>query len=85
MTDLHVYVMDECWACDEARRIVAQIGPLFPDANVELRDLNDSRRPDAVFAAPSYVLDGRIAFLGNPTEGELAARLEVAGRQRRKG
>jgi hypothetical protein len=75
MPKLDVYVEDTCWACAESRRIVAYVAPLIPDVDIELRDLNDQRRPGAVFASPTYVLDGQVIYLGNPTCEELLQKL----------
>ena len=75
MVELHVYIVEECWACSEARRIIADVAPQLPGVDVELRNLNDARRPDNVFATPTYVLDGRTIFLGNPTREELLQKL----------
>ena len=79
MAELHVYVAENCWFCDEARRLVAKLAPQFPHVSFELRDLDDNRRPKAVFATPTYVLDGRIISLGNPTESQLSQHLNKAG------
>jgi alkyl hydroperoxide reductase subunit AhpF len=78
MTKLDVYVSETCWACEEARRIVADLAPQYPEFSIELRDLNDERRPSHVFATPAYVLNGRTIFLGNPTREELKNKLEAA-------
>jgi alkyl hydroperoxide reductase subunit AhpF len=75
MAKLDVYVSEICWSCDEARQIVADIGPQFPKVTIELRDIGDERRPDSVFATPTYVLDGRTIFLGNPTREQLQQKL----------
>ncbi len=75
MPKLDVYIEDTCWACAESRRIVAYIAPLVPDVDIELRDLQDQRRPGAVFASPTYVLDGQVVYLGNPTREELLQKL----------
>jgi glutaredoxin len=75
MTKLNIYVSEDCWACEEARRIVSDITPLFPDVDIELRDVEDERKPSTVFATPTYVLDGRTIFLGNPTRDELGQKL----------
>jgi hypothetical protein len=79
MAKLHVYVTETCWACQEARSIVAEVKSQFPDMEIELRDLNDERRPSQVFATPTYILDERTIFLGNPTRNELIQKLESAG------
>lgn len=78
MSELHVYVANDCWSCDEARRIVAEVTPLFPHIDIELRDVSDGRRPNQVFATPTYILNGRTIFLGNPTREELIQKLESA-------
>lgn len=78
MTKLDVYISDTCWSCDEAKQIVADIRPHFPRVTIELRDIGDERRPDSVFATPTYVLDGRTIFLGNPTREQLQQKLVAA-------
>jgi hypothetical protein len=78
MVELHVYVSETCWACEEARSIVADISGRFPEVHIELRDLSDERRPSRVFATPTYVLDGQTIYLGNPTREELAETLVAA-------
>ncbi|MFN2190152.1 MAG: hypothetical protein ACK2T3_15410 [Candidatus Promineifilaceae bacterium] len=75
MAKLDVYIEDSCWFSAESRRIVAHIAPLVQGVDIELRSLNDERRPSTVFASPTYVLDGRVIFLGNPTPEELLQKL----------
>ena len=77
MSVLHVYVSEDCWSCAEAKRIVTEIKTLFPKTKIELRDVTDEGRPSQVFATPTYILNGRTIFLGNPTQEELAQKLEV--------
>ena len=76
---LHVYIADDCWSCQETRRIVADVAPQFPDLGIELRHISQDK-PDDVFAVPTYVLNGRVIFLGNPTRDELRRKL-LAARQ----
>lgn len=71
---LHVYIADDCWSCRETRRILADVAVQFPDIQVELRDLSQEK-PDDVFAVPTYVLNGRVISLGNPTRKELHQKL----------
>jgi hypothetical protein len=78
MSKLDVYIEESCWGCAESKRIVADIAPQFPGVDFELRNLDDARRPDTVFATPTYVLDGRVIFMGNPTREELVQRLLAA-------
>jgi hypothetical protein len=77
MSELHVYITEDCWSCAEAKRIVAEIRPLFPSMEIEVRDVNDQRRPSQVFATPTYILNGRTIYLGNPTQDELAQKLRA--------
>jgi len=75
MAKLDVYISETCWSCDEAKQIVADIKPQFPSVSIELRDIGDEGRPSSVFATPTYVLDGRTIFLGNPTREQLHQKL----------
>jgi hypothetical protein len=78
MVKLDVYISETCWSCDEARQIVADMRLRYPSIGMELRDIGDQRRPSNVFATPTYVLDGRTIFLGNPTREQLQQKLEHA-------
>lgn len=78
MVKLQVFISDDCWSCAESRRIVTEIAPQFPDVEVELLDMNSSKRPETVFAAPTYLLNGRVISLGNPYLGVLRRQLSVA-------
>ncbi len=71
---LHVYIADDCWSCQETRRIVADVAGRFPEIQVELREM-DQDKPDDVFAVPTYVLNGRVISLGNPSHEELHQKL----------
>jgi len=75
MPKLDVYIEDTCWACAESRKIVADVVSKVPSVDIELRSLDDDRRPNAVFATPTYVLDGRVIYMGNPTREELIQKL----------
>ena len=76
MVKLEIFVMDDCWSCEESRRIAAEARVRFPGVEVALLDLESSdRRPPEVFAAPTYVLDGTIVSLGNPRREELWQRI----------
>lgn len=78
MSKLVVYVEDGCWSCQETPNIVADIARHFPDLKIELLDLKHNPKPNYVFATPTYVLDGRIIFLGNPTNKDLRRKLGAA-------
>ena len=78
MTKLKIYVTDDCWSCEESRRLAAEVRASVRNVEVELVDLNSGSRPSYVFAAPTYVLDGKVIFLGNPHWEELQEKLVAA-------
>jgi hypothetical protein len=76
MVKLEIFVVDNCWSCEESHRIAAEAKQRFADVvEVALRDLERDPHPLTVFAAPTYVLDGDVISLGNPRREELWARL----------
>ncbi len=79
---LDIYVAPGCPGCATARRLAVVLRDLaLPDLDVRVVDLSDPDvvRPAAVFAVPTYVLDGRLLSLGNPEEAWLIDRLRPAG------
>ncbi len=72
---LEIYVKEGCWSCAEAGRIVADVQQHFPAVQMKLQDIQHTPPPDVVFATPTYLLNGRILFLGNPTRAELSRKL----------
>lgn len=77
MIILDIYITDDCWSCEESMRIVNDIIPLFPEAKISLLNLEDNDAPEEVFAVPTYVLNGRVTFLGNPTRKQLINKLKT--------
>ncbi len=79
---LEIYVAPGCIASETARDLAGTIRTADrPGLEVRLVDLGepDTVLPSAVFAVPTYLLDGRVISLGNPDESWLLARLGVAG------
>lgn len=73
---LVVYVSSHCRTCDQAQRLAREAATRFPSVEVRLVDLDDGEPvPEVVVAVPTYVMDGRVAWLGNPAPEELFARL----------
>ncbi len=76
---LEVYVSSHCHTCGEAQRLAREAASRFPGVDVRLVDLDDGGEiPEVVVAVPTYVMDGRVAWLGNPAPEELFARLHAA-------
>ena len=73
---LQVYISQDCWTCEVTARIVEDVVSQFPDVMVEVLDAGVTPLPDSVFAIPTYILNGRVIFLGNPTRNELNKKLE---------
>lgn len=69
---LRVYVDRDCWNCQEARALAHEMAAVFPSIRVELIDLEQvSSRPDDIFATPTFVLNGCVISLGNPSREAL--------------
>lgn len=64
-----IYVSDHCANCEYAREVAALIRTEFPNVHLKVVDLAapDEAIPDVVFATPTYLLDDRIWWLGNPS------------------
>ena len=77
MIVLDIYITDNCWSCEESIRIAKDVAPLFPNAAVNLLNINGNTLPEGVFAVPTYVMNGKIIFLGNPTREQLIDKLSA--------
>lgn len=78
MPKLDVYVQDHCWSCEEAEQIVTDMREQFPDVEIALLDIHPDEWPQEVFAVPTYILDGKVISLGNPSRERLQTKLELA-------
>ena len=75
---LEVFVLPNCLASDTAVRLARQVGTMNMDrVRVRIIDLSvaGAVKPAAVFAVPTYLLDGRLLSLGNPDEEWLLNQL----------
>lgn len=75
MHTLTVYISDDCWSCEETQRILDEIGSQFPNLLLDLVNSRLEPLPDGVFAVPTYLLNGKVISLGNPTREALQKRL----------
>lgn len=66
---LDVYVLPHCGNCDYARGVAENIATMYPQVRVNVIALDDPdvRIPETVFAVPTYLVDGRVWSLGNPS------------------
>lgn len=75
---LEIFVAPDCLGCETARDLAASVRETgAPHLDVHVIDLGapDAVRPPAVFAVPTYLLDGRVLSLGNPDPAWLIERL----------
>ena len=77
---LRIYVARHCESCVEALRLAEEVRRKYTFVNVEVIDLDaeDGRNLDNVFSVPTYVLNGKIIALGNPSPVELERRLSLS-------
>ena len=67
---LSIFVSAHCGGCDYAREVADGIRVRYPGVAVAVIDVEASPHavPDEVFATPTYLLNGRVWSLGNPSE-----------------
>jgi len=69
---LRLYVHEDCPSCPAARELLERIAERFDvDARVIDLGLSWEEKPDAVFAVPTFTLDGRVVSLGTPSWDEI--------------
>lgn len=72
---LKIYVTTSCFNCDYAVEVAEMIRCTYPEVVVQLIDLTDpcEPAPETVFATPTYVLNGCVWSLGNPSLQQIEA------------
>ena len=75
-----IFVAEGCYACGYSKEVAARIRDDFPGVQVRLLDIADpdTDLPDAVFATPTYLLNGKLWSLGNPSPRDVTERLTTA-------
>lgn len=65
---LEIYVAEHCFPCDYAYEVAAQIQRDYPPVDLRIIDIGQvGTLPESVFATPTYLLNGRVWSLGNPS------------------
>lgn len=75
---LQVVITRDCANCGDALLLAQAVASIYPGLEVEIIDLEQDEIPEPVFAVPTYLLDGRIISLGNPTQEGLEHHIEEA-------
>ena len=67
---LSIYVMQHCDGCAYAREVAEAIRLHYPRVCVAVVDIGQSgvTIPDEIFATPTYMLNGKVWSLGNPSD-----------------
>jgi hypothetical protein len=67
---LAIYVSEHCGNCRYAQGVAERIRTSYPGVTVQVIDINKAMEPvpDSVFATPTYLLDGSVWSLGNPSD-----------------
>ncbi len=72
-----IYVADHCAICEYAYEVAETIRRDFPEVELVITNLSHTTEviPDMVFATPTYLLNGRLWSLGNPSPEDVQTRL----------
>ena len=75
-----IYVVEGCRNCLFAKGVADDIRRDFPTVQVRVIDMSATSEqiPDAVFATPTYLLNGHVWSLGNPSPQDIQQRLSAA-------
>jgi hypothetical protein len=78
--ELQIFVDGACPVCAEARRLANIAQDQLPMLQVTLIDVTVEKTsiPEQVFAVPTYLLNGKTQWLGNPDELESIQHLRAA-------
>ncbi len=74
---LDIYVAEHCFGCDEALRLAEEAGSHLTGVLINVRRVDEMAKDDLpdIIATPSYYLNGRLLFLGNPELQELVGKV----------
>lgn len=77
---IDIYVAHHCNTCAYAYEVAAEIRRQFPTAQVRMVDMETTTEaiPEVVFATPTYLLNGRVWSLGNPSPDQMQETLATA-------
>jgi hypothetical protein len=76
---LEIFIDSTCPNCAIAFNLADWVRKSFPSISIRVIDLSNSDReiPEAVFAVPTYLLNGKLIFLENPGAQELHMVIEA--------
>lgn len=70
---LAIYIAEHCEVCQYALEVAAWIRQSYPQIDLQIVDIHQTTEPvpESVFATPTYLLDGRVWSLGNPSTAKV--------------
>lgn len=79
MINLKLLTTSGCNRCDQAKQMIEEIQPDFPDLKVEM--INLMEHPElavkyGVMVSPAIIINEKVAFLGGAREDQLRERLK---------
>lgn len=76
---IDIYVAQHCNTCAYAYEVAAEIRRQFPHVQVHMVDMENPTEaiPEVVFATPTYLLNGRVWSLGNPSPAKVQETLAM--------
>lgn len=72
-----IYVAKHCFVCEYSHEVAEFIREQFPHVLIRMIDITDPQAdiPEAVFATPTYLLNGKLWSLGNPSNEDVINKL----------
>lgn len=72
-----IYIAEHCFVCEYSLEVAEFIRERFPNVAVRLIDIADPNAiiPESVFATPTFLLNGKLWSLGNPSNEDIINRL----------
>lgn len=72
-----IFIAEHCFVCEYSQEVAAFIRERFPQVQINMIDMADPTAdiPDSVFATPTYLLNGRLWSLGNPSNEDVVDKL----------
>lgn len=73
MTRLEIYIERSCLACRRSLHLAEHVRQRFPDVEVQVIDIatGEGGHQHLVVATPTFVLNGKLLSLGNPSRAQL--------------
>lgn len=72
-----IFIAKHCFVCEYSHEVAAFIRAEFPQIQLRLIDMDNPQIeiPDFVFATPTYLLNGRLWSLGNPSNEDVLDKI----------